>query len=86
MTETTLDARGLSCPLPVLKANRALRTMPEGARLRVLTTDRASITDFQVFCRETGHALVAFTDQNGIYAFTIKRRTESPNSPQAERS
>lgn len=86
MTETTLDARGLSCPLPVLKANRALRTMPEGARLRVLATDRASITDFQVFCRETGHALVAFTDHNGVYAFTIKRRAGRPNTPQAEHS
>ncbi|MFT8369403.1 sulfurtransferase TusA family protein [Acetobacter papayae] len=86
MTDTTLDARGLNCPLPVLKANRALRAMPEGARLRVLATDRASIADFQVFCRETGHALVAFTDQNGIYAFTIKRRAESPNTPTTDRS
>lgn len=85
MTDTTLDARGLNCPLPVLKANRALRAMPEGARLRVLATDRASIADFQVFCRETGHALVAFTDQNGIYAFTIKRRVESPGTPSTDR-
>ena len=81
MSETVLDARGLNCPLPVLKANRVLRGMPPGERLRVLATDKASVTDFQVFCRETGHALVAFADQNGVFAFTIKRRAETAASP-----
>lgn len=76
MSETVLDVRGLSCPLPVLKANRVLRGLPEGARLRVLATDRASVSDFQVFCRETGHALVSFADENGVFAFTIKRRVQ----------
>lgn len=76
MTDTVLDVRGLSCPLPVLKANRVLRGLPVGARLRVLATDRASVTDFQVFCRETGHALVSFADENGIFSFTIKRCTQ----------
>lgn len=76
MTDTVLDARGLSCPLPVLKANRVLRGLPAGARLRVLATDRASVTDFQIFCRETGHALVSFADENGIFSFTIKRRMQ----------
>lgn len=76
MTDTVLDVRGLNCPLPVLKANRALRALPAGARLRVLATDRASVSDFQVFCRETGHALVSFADENGIFSFTIKRRAQ----------
>ncbi|MFT8550895.1 MAG: sulfurtransferase TusA family protein [Acetobacter okinawensis] len=76
MSDTVLDVRGLSCPLPVLKANRALRSLPAGARLRVLATDRASVSDFQVFCRETGHALVSFADENGIFSFTIKRRSQ----------
>lgn len=76
MTDTVLDVRGLNCPLPVLKANRVLRGLPAGARLRVLATDRASVTDFQVFCRETGHALVSFADENGIFSFTIKRCTQ----------
>ncbi|MFT8519753.1 sulfurtransferase TusA family protein [Acetobacter syzygii] len=75
MTDTILDVRGLSCPLPVLKANRILRELPCGTRLRILATDRASVTDFQVFCRETGHALVSFADENGIFSFTIKRRS-----------
>ncbi|NSL93056.1 sulfurtransferase TusA family protein [Acetobacter syzygii] len=76
MTDTILDVRGLSCPLPVLKANRILRELPGGTRLRILATDRASVTDFQVFCRETGHALVSFVDENGIFSFTIKRRSQ----------
>lgn len=76
MSDTVLDVRGLNCPLPVLKANKALRGLPAGARLRVLATDRASVTDFQVFCRETGHALVSFADENGIFSFTIKRRSQ----------
>ena len=53
MTETILDVKGMNCPLPVLRANRALRSLPPGARLRVLATDRASVADFQAFCRET---------------------------------
>ncbi len=76
MSDTVLDVRGLNCPLPVLKANRVLRDLPAGARLRVLATDRASVTDFQVFCRETGHALVSFADENGVFSFTIKRRMQ----------
>lgn len=80
MNETLLDARGLNCPIPVLKANRLLRTMTAGKKLRVLTTDRSSITDFQVFCRETGHALIAFTDENGTLCFTIRRREDMPSA------
>lgn len=78
MNEAVLDARGLGCPLPVLKANRLLRGMQPGEKLRVLATDRASIVDFQVFCRETGHALVAFADENGALSFTIRRRADTP--------
>lgn len=80
MNEALLDARGLNCPIPVLKANRLLRSMVAGNKLRVLTTDRASIVDFQVFCRETGHALIAFTEENGTLCFTIRRRADMPQA------
>ncbi len=76
--ETLLDVKGLSCPLPVLRANRALRSMPEGARLRVLATDRATVQDFHAFCRETGHALVAFGEEAGVLSFVIRRRPDPP--------
>ncbi len=75
-SETLLDVQGLSCPLPVLKANKALRGLAPGARLTVLATDPASVKDFSAFCRETGHALVAFSEAAGVYRFTIRRRDE----------
>ncbi len=78
MTETTLDVKGLNCPLPVLRANRTLRTMAPGARLRVLATDRAAVADFQSFCRETGHALLAWSEDGGVFSFLIRRRETDP--------
>ena len=59
MSETLLDVQGMNCPLPVLRANKALRSLSPGDRLRVLATDRAAVADFRAFCRETGHDLVA---------------------------
>lgn len=76
MSETLLDVQGMGCPLPVLRANRALRSMEPGARLRVLATDRAAITDFRAFCRETGHDLLSFSEEAGVLSFTIRRRAE----------
>jgi tRNA 2-thiouridine synthesizing protein A len=81
MSDTLLDVQGLSCPLPVLKANKALRGLAAGARLTVLATDPASVKDFSAFCRETGHALVAFSEDSGVYRFTIRRRDEAPPAP-----
>jgi len=78
MSETLLDVKGMNCPLPVLKANRVLRGMAAGERLRVLATDRASVSDFQAFCRETGHALLAWSEEAGVFSFTIRRRVDDP--------
>ena len=74
--EVLLDVKGLACPLPVLRANRALRGLRGGERLRVLATDRAAIGDFRAFCGETGHALVAFGEENGVLSFVIRRRPD----------
>ena len=82
MSDTVLDVKGLNCPLPVLRANRALRTMAAGERLRVLATDRAAVADFQAFCRETGHALVAWSEESGVFSFVIRKRPEpDPGTP-----
>lgn len=78
MSDIELDVKGMTCPLPVLRANRELRKMAPGARLRVLATDPASVADFRAFCRETGHALVAFSEDGGIFRFTIRRRAADP--------
>lgn len=74
MTETLLDVKGMSCPLPVLRANRALRGLAAGERLRVLATDRAAVADFQAYCRETGHALLAWSEDAGTFSFLIRRK------------
>ncbi|MBV9538780.1 MAG: sulfurtransferase TusA family protein [Acidisphaera sp.] len=74
MSETLLDVKGMSCPLPVLRANRALRSLPAGARLRVLATDSSAIGDFQAFCRETGHALLAWSEEAGVLSFVIRKK------------
>jgi tRNA 2-thiouridine synthesizing protein A len=79
MSETILDVKGMACPLPVLRANRELRGLAPGARLRVLATDRAAVADFQAYCRETGHALIAWSEEKGgVFSFVIRRRAEPP--------
>ena len=78
--ETLLDVKGMTCPLPVLRANRALRVMAAGDKLRVLATDRAAVADFRAFCRETGHTLVSFSEEAGVFCFTIRRRVEAPEA------
>ena len=78
MSETLLDVKGMTCPLPVLRANRVLRGMAPGQRLRVLATDRAAVGDFQAFCQETGHALLAWSEEAGIFSFLIRRRADEP--------
>jgi tRNA 2-thiouridine synthesizing protein A len=83
MSETLLDVKGLNCPLPVLRANRTLRGLPPGARLRVLSTDRAAVADFQAYCRETGHALLAWSEEGGVLSFLIRRRPE-PGEPRPD--
>jgi len=78
MAETLLDVKNLTCPLPVLRANRILRGMNEGEKLRVLATDRASVADFASFCRETGHALLSSAEENGVFTFVIRARAPRP--------
>jgi tRNA 2-thiouridine synthesizing protein A len=76
MSEALLDVKGMNCPLPVLKANRVLRGLAAGDRLRVVATDRAAVADFQAFCRETGHALLAWSEEAGVFSFVIRRRAD----------
>ncbi len=78
MSDTELDVKGMTCPLPVLRANRELKRMQPGDRLVVLATDPASVKDFQAYCRETGHALLAWSEESGVFRFRIRRRAEDP--------
>jgi tRNA 2-thiouridine synthesizing protein A len=73
MADHTLDAKGLNCPLPILKARKALKDVPPGEILEVLSTDPGSIADFQAFCRQTGNELMESTTEDSVYRFLIKR-------------
>ena len=72
-TETPLDARGLRCPLPVLRAGKVLRGMAPGARLRVLADDPVAVVDIPHFCREAGHALLDQREHDGHQVYLIER-------------
>lgn len=69
-----LDARGLACPLPLLKAKRALNALSPGGLLRVLATDTGSVRDFRVFCEQSGHALLESAEADGVYIFLMRKR------------
>jgi len=74
MTDLVLDLKGMTCPLPVLRTNRALRGMAPGDRVSVTTTDRASVQDFQIYCRESGHALLSWSENSGVFHFAIRKK------------
>lgn len=69
-----LDARGLNCPLPILKAKKALAEMASGEILRVVATDPGSVRDFQAFCRQTGNELVEHSQNDKEFTFFMKRK------------
>ena len=72
MTEHLLDAKGLNCPMPILKVRKALKSVPAGETLRVLSTDPGSIPDFEAFCRTTGNVLLESKSEDGVYSFLIR--------------
>jgi tRNA 2-thiouridine synthesizing protein A len=69
-----VDARGLNCPLPILKAKKALADMASGELLRVVSTDAGSVRDFQAFSRQTGNELVKQDSANGDFVHVLRRR------------
>lgn len=69
-----VDARGMSCPLPLLKAKKALNGMAPGERVRVLSTDPGSVRDFRVFCEQSGHRLLESSSEDGIYTYVLQKR------------
>ena len=69
-----LDARGLNCPLPILKAKKALAELASGQVLRILATDPGSVRDFQAFARQTGHELVGQTTVGDEHVHLLRRR------------
>ncbi len=73
-----LDARGLNCPLPILRCKKGLAEINSGEVLKVLATDPGSVKDFQAFCKQTGHELLSLEEeekeQKKEFIFYIKKR------------
>lgn len=73
MTVTTLDVKGLNCPLPVLRAKKAMGSVPPGGTLRVLATDPGAVRDFDAFARAIDATLVSSTEADGVFLFEIRK-------------
>ena len=73
MADQVLDAKGLNCPLPILKAKKALKSLAGGNTLEVLSTDPGSVADFAAFCRTTGNELVEQSEEGGVWTYLIRK-------------
>lgn len=75
-TETihsTVDATGLSCPMPIVRTAQHIKTVPPGALVEVLATDPGSVKDFGAWTRSTGNAIVEQSEAAGVYRFVLRR-------------
>ena len=72
MADQLLDAKGLNCPLPILRAKKALKDLPTGGTLEIHATDPGAVKDFEAFCRSTGNELMESREDGGTYVFVIK--------------
>jgi len=68
-----LDARGLNCPLPILRAKKAINGLEDGQVLKIIATDPGSVKDFEAFCKQTGNELVSTAEDGGEFTFFIKK-------------
>ena len=73
MPDQVLDTKGLNCPLPILKAKKAIAQMQSGQTLEVLSTDPGSVLDFEALSRQTGHQILESKQENGVYVFLLKK-------------
>ena len=68
-----LDARGLNCPLPILRAKKGINGLEAGQVLKIIATDPGSVKDFEAFCKQTGNELVSTAEDGAEYTFFIKK-------------
>lgn len=74
--DAELDASGLNCPLPILKAKKALASLRGGQVLRIVATDPESVRDFEVFSQQMGHALLEAREEGGRFHFLLRKRQD----------
>ena len=68
-----IDTKGMNCPIPILKAKKAIKELDVGRTLKILATDPGSVEDFGAFCRTGGHELIESTENEGIFTYLIKK-------------
>jgi tRNA 2-thiouridine synthesizing protein A len=73
IADELVDARGLSCPMPIVKTATAMRTLASGKVVEVLATDPGSVKDFQAWARSTGNELIESTQEGSVYRFLIRK-------------
>jgi tRNA 2-thiouridine synthesizing protein A len=71
--DSELDASGLNCPLPILRAKKAISALDAGQTLKIIATDPGSVKDFEAFCKQTGNELVSSGEEDGKFVFAIKK-------------
>lgn len=69
-----LDVKGLKCPLPVLRAKKALKALAAGDELQVLATDPGAVKDFHAFCETTGDRLLEWSEDAGVFSFRLRKK------------
>jgi tRNA 2-thiouridine synthesizing protein A len=69
-----IDAKGLSCPMPIVKTAQAIKSVASGQLIEVLATDAGSTKDFVAWCKTTGNELVESSVENGVYRFVLRRK------------
>lgn len=76
VADRTLDARGLLCPMPIVKASKEIRLLEPGQVLRILATDRGAIADFPAWSEDTGNELLEWHEDEGVLVFFVRRGEE----------
>ena len=73
MAQETIDTSGMNCPIPIMKAKKAIKSMNTGTTLEVISTDPGSVRDFEAFSRATGNKLLESVEENGVFRFVLEK-------------
>lgn len=74
MADVFVDAKGLSCPMPIVKAKKAIDTLQSGQLMEVHTTDKGSMNDFQAWVKQSNHELIEAKEDKGVFKFIVKKK------------
>ncbi len=72
--DIVVDTKGMACPMPIVKAKKALDSLEAGQVMEVLSTDKGSLNDFQAWVKQTNNELISHEEQNGVYKFLVKKK------------